>query len=603
MTEPEPSASPRFDDLKLAAPILKAIQEVGYETPSPIQAASIPPLLEGHDLLGQAQTGTGKTAAFSLPLLSRIDLSLLVPQLLVLTPTRELAIQVAEAMQKYAHHLAGFQILPVYGGQGMGHQLRQLKRGVHVVVGTPGRIIDHLSRKTLNLGQLSALVLDEADEMLRMGFIDDVESILEHTPQDRQVALFSATMPPAIKRIAMQHLHNPIEIKIKNKTSTVVKIRQRYWLVRNINKLDALTRILEVTDFDGLIIFVRTKNSTEELAERLEARGHAAAALNGDLNQQQREKTVDRLKEGKLDILVATDVVARGLDVPRISHVINYDVPHDTESYVHRIGRTGRAGRSGEAILFIAPREKRMLNSIERSTGQAIEQMRLPTRKDIEGHRIDQFKQSVIDAQTVENLDFFKDLMENILQENDYDMNQLAAGMAYLLQKDNPLQPDMNDESTEPARRDRDRDRQGQGDSGRRSRQRQDVDCSMQTYRLDVGQNHGAEPRQIVGAIANEGNLDSQYIRKITIHKHFSLVDLPADLSNDLLAQLKNTRVAGRKINIAPDRGRPSGSSHGGRSDEGYDRGNRERSPRAHKPQEGRGNYEGKPKRRRYKDS
>ncbi|MGV6808758.1 MAG: DEAD/DEAH box helicase [bacterium] len=600
MTEPEPSASPRFDDFALAAPILKSIQEVGYETPSPIQAASIPPLLDGHDLLGQAQTGTGKTAAFSLPLLSRIDLSRTVPQLLVLTPTRELAIQVAEAMQKYAHHLPGFLILPVYGGQGMGHQLRQLKRGVHVVVGTPGRIIDHLSRKTLDLSQLSALVLDEADEMLRMGFIDDVESILEHTPQDRQVALFSATMPPAIKRIAMQHLQNPVEIRIKNKASTVVKIRQRYWLVRNINKLDALTRILEVTDFDGLIIFVRTKNSTEELAERLEARGHAAAALNGDLNQQQREKTVDRLKEGKLDILVATDVVARGLDVPRISHVVNYDVPHDTESYVHRIGRTGRAGRSGEAILFIAPREKRMLNSIERATGQSIEQMRLPTRKDIEGHRIDQFKQSVIDAQTVEDLDFFKDLMENIQQENDYDMSQLAAGMAYLLQKDNPLQPDINDEAAEPARR----ERQGNHESGRRGRQRQDVDCAMQTYRLEVGQSHGAEPRQIVGAIANEGNLDSQYIRKITIHKHFSLVDLPADLSSDLLGHLKNTRVAGRKINISPDRGRPSGNG-GGRYEGNHERGyrDRDRSPRNYKQQDGRGSYEGKPKRRRYKDN
>jgi ATP-dependent RNA helicase DeaD len=562
----------RFDDLDLAQPILRAIQEVGYETPSPIQAESIPPLLAGHDLLGQAQTGTGKTAAFSLPLLSNIDLDLVAPQILVLTPTRELAIQVAEAMQKYAHYLEGFHILPIYGGQGMGHQLKQLRRGVHVVVGTPGRVIDHLGRKTLKLDQLKAVVLDEADEMLRMGFIDDVNEILTHTPQDRQVALFSATMPPAIKRIAMDHLHDPVEIKIKTKTSTVENIKQRYWLVRGVNKLDALTRMLEVAEFDGLIIFVRTKNSTEELAEKLEARGHAAAALNGDLNQQQREKTVDRLKEGKLDILVATDVVARGLDVPRISHVINYDVPHDTESYVHRIGRTGRAGRSGEAILFIAPREKRMLYSIEKSTGQTIEQMKLPSRQDIVGHRIGQFKQTLAEAQSIEDLSFFKKLVNEFQQEQSMDMEDIAASLAYLLQRETPLQPNIKDEPEYNPRSERERDNSNRRDRPKRERSRSDksrrdkkghqsdIDYKMQTYRLEVGEMHGAEPRQIVGAIANEGDIESTYIRKITIFKNFTLVNLPADMPKELLMHLKNTRVAGRKIDISVDKGSPAGA-------------------------------------------
>lgn len=565
-----------FDQLGLSPQILKAIKDIGYESPSPIQAESIPPLLEGSDLLGQAQTGTGKTAAFSLPLLSNIDLDLHMPQILVLTPTRELAIQVAEAMQKYAHHLNNFHILPVYGGQGMGHQLKQLKRGVHVVVGTPGRIIDHLNRKTLKLENLSAVVLDEADEMLRMGFIDDVDDILNHTPQDRQVALFSATMPPAIKRIAMQHLHDPVEIKIKTKTSTVVKIRQRYWSVRGLNKLDALTRILEVTEFDGLIIFVRTKNSTEELAERLEARGYAAAALNGDLNQQQREKTVDRLKEGKLDILVATDVVARGLDVPRISHVFNYDVPHDTESYVHRIGRTGRAGRSGEAVLFIAPREKRMLYAIEKATGQKIEQMTLPTRQDIVGHRINQFKQTLQDVPSdTTELTFFKQLVTDIQQEHNLDMTDIAANLAYLLQQDTPLQPNISDVPPESERREK-RQPAG-GDKGRRSqssdrRRGKESGDKMQTYRLDVGENHGAQARQIVGAIANEGDIDSRYIRHVTIHRHFSLVDLPQDLPKEVIEGLKNTRVVGRRINLTEDKGKPSYGAKAKRKPEGKKR-------------------------------
>ena len=360
-----------FDTLELSPEILQTVQELGYETPSPIQAASIPHLLAGRDLLGQAQTGTGKTAAFALPILQRIDVTRRVPQALVLAPTRELAIQVAEAFQTYARHLEGFHILPVYGGQGMGQQLRQLARGVHVIVGTPGRVMDHLRRETLNLDHLQTLVLDEADEMLRMGFIEDVDWILDHTPDTRQTALFSATMPAPIKKIADRHLREPAEIKIQSKTSTVEAINQQFWLVSGLQKLEALTRILDAGDIDAMLIFVRTKTETVELAEKLEARGYEAAALNGDMTQVLREKVIDRLKKGSLDIVIATDVAARGLDVDRITHVVNYDIPYDTETYVHRIGRTGRAGRKGTAILFVAPRERRMLRAIEQATRRA----------------------------------------------------------------------------------------------------------------------------------------------------------------------------------------------------------------------------------------
>ncbi|MBK9130176.1 MAG: DEAD/DEAH box helicase [Gammaproteobacteria bacterium] len=437
----------RFSDLALAAPILKAVAEVGYETPSPIQAQTIPPLLAGRDLLGVAQTGTGKTAAFALPLLSRLDLTQRRPQLLVLAPTRELAIQVAEAMQTYARHLPGFHVLPVYGGQGMGAQLRQLDRGVHVVVGTPGRVQDHLRRGTLALNQLKAVVLDEADEMLRMGFIDDVEDILRHAPEGRQVALFSATMPEPIRRVAQTHLKDPVEVRIKAKTTTVTTIRQRYWQVSGTHKLDALTRILEVEDFNALLIFVRTKVATEELAEKLEARGYACAALNGDMNQALREKTIERLKGGALDIVVATDVAARGLDVERISHVVNYDIPYDTEAYVHRIGRTGRAGRKGEAILFVAPRERRMLAAIERATGQKIAPMQLPTRADITGRRIEQFKQSITDTLEGEELGFFEELIEAYQGERNIGLAEIAAALAFLAQRERPLLEDLPEEA------------------------------------------------------------------------------------------------------------------------------------------------------------
>ncbi len=436
---PVENAPVSFRDLALSEDILRALTDVGYESPSPIQAATIPVLLAGNDMLGQAQTGTGKTAAFALPALTKIDLSKKDPQVLVLVPTRELALQVAEAFQKYAGHLKGFHVLPIYGGQSYQPQLNALKRGVHVVVGTPGRIIDHMNRGTLKLSGLTLLVLDEADEMLRMGFVDAVESILQQTPPKRQVALFSATMPAPIRRIAQKYLHSPTEVTIKSKTSTAANTRQRFWVVSGMHKLDALTRILEAETFDGMLIFTRTKHATVELAEKLEARGFSAAALNGDIPQPQREKTVARLKSGQLDIVVATDVAARGLDVERISHVVNYDVPYDTESYVHRIGRTGRAGRTGEAILFIAPRERNMLRVIERATRQVIEPMNLPTVDAVNASRIGKFKARITEIMAKGEASAYRPVLEQLEEETGLPMIDIAAALASLAQGSTPL--------------------------------------------------------------------------------------------------------------------------------------------------------------------
>lgn len=552
------SAVLTFSQLGLSPPVLQAVVEVGYETPSPIQARSIPPLLAGRDLLGMAQTGTGKTAAFALPLLSRLDLSLKQPQLLVLTPTRELAIQVAEAMQTYARHLPGFHILPVYGGQGMDVQLRQLRRGVHVVVGTPGRIQDHLRRATLKLDRLQALVLDEADEMLRMGFIDDVEQILEHTPEQKQVALFSATMPDAIKRVARHHLREPEEIRIQAKTATVATINQRYWQVSGVHKLDALTRMLEVEDFDAIIIFVRTKNATVELAEKLEARGYSSAALNGDMNQQLREKTIDRLKRGSLDIVVATDVAARGLDVERISHVINYDIPYDTEAYVHRIGRTGRAGRKGEAILFVAPREQRMLRAIEKATGQKITAMQLPSREVITDRRVAAFKQLISDTLEAQELNYFEELVEGYQSEHNVGLSEVAAALAYLVQRERPLIADTNkQERTAKQISGRDKDRKAEVDrvilqkKPKPARKNSVTDEAMVRYRIEVGRAHGVQPKNIVGAIANEAGIDSAFIGHIKIYDDYSTVDLPDGMPPDLFKHLKKVWVSNRQLNIS----------------------------------------------------
>ncbi len=435
-TEPAPLL---FADLGLSAPVMASVTEVGYESPSPIQAATIPALLAGKDVLGQAQTGTGKTAAFALPILSRLKLDQRKPQALVLAPTRELAIQVAEAFQRYASKIPGFVVLPIYGGQGYAPQLTALKRGVHVVVGTPGRVIDHLDRGTLDLSELTTLVLDEADEMLRMGFIDDVEAVLKKTPPTRQVALFSATMPQVIRRIAQTYLHEPQEVTITAKTTTATNIRQRYWFVSGMHKLDALTRILEAELYEAMIVFARTKLGTEELAQKLQARGLAAAAINGDIQQQQRERTIQQLKDGKLDILVATDVAARGLDVERISHVLNYDIPYDTESYVHRIGRTGRAGRSGDAILFVTPREKGMLRSIERATRQPIEEMKLPSVEAVNDKRVARFLGRITDTLATGEPGEYRSLVERYESENNVPMVDIAAALARLLQGDTPL--------------------------------------------------------------------------------------------------------------------------------------------------------------------
>ncbi len=551
--------TPSFSELGLAPAILQAVQQAGYETPSPIQAQSIPPLLAGRDLLGQAQTGTGKTAAFALPLLSRIDVKNKATQLLVLAPTRELAIQVSEAIQSYAKHLKDFHILPIYGGQSMGIQLRSLQRNPQVVVGTPGRILDHIRRGTLKLAKLDALVLDEADEMLRMGFIDDVETILKETPENRQVALFSATMPGAIHRVAQKYLKDPVEVRIQSKTSTVTTINQRYWQVTGMHKLDALTRILEVEDFDGMIIFVRTKNATVELAEKLEARGYSASAINGDMNQALREKTIERMKKGSIDILIATDVAARGLDIERMSHVVNYDIPYDTESYVHRIGRTGRAGRKGEAILFVSPREKRMLGAIEKATRQTITRMQLPSTEDIADRRVLQFMETLSETIESQDLAYFETIISQYQQEHDADPTEIAAALAFLVQKERPLNP-VKHVSERAPREERpqseksfrdDRPPRGEKRSDPRPPRAHPKEADMDTYRVEVGRADNVEPRNLVGAIANEAGMESQFIGRITINEDHSLIDLPQGMPKDIFQHLRKVWVANKPMNIS----------------------------------------------------
>jgi ATP-dependent RNA helicase DeaD len=565
-----------FSQLGLSPLLLQALADVGYETPSPIQAQCIPVLLEGADMIGMAQTGTGKTAAFALPALQRVDLSMARPQVLVLTPTRELAIQVSEAFQSYAKHLQGFNVLPIYGGQSYGIQLKQLARGAHIIVGTPGRVMDHLERQTLNLDHLQTLILDEADEMLRMGFIDDVEWILEHTPAQHQTALFSATMPDQIRRVAQKYLTEPREVKIKSATATVAAIRQRYWQVSGMHKLDALTRILEVEEgFDAAIVFVRTKTATVELAEKLEARGYAAAALNGDMNQQMRERAIDQLKNGSLDIVIATDVAARGIDVPRISHVINYDIPYDAEAYVHRIGRTGRAGRVGTAILFVAPREMRMLRTIERVTRQPIEPLPMPTRQAVTDRRITLFKERVAAVLTAEDLAFFEEIVTNIEDEQNIGAREIAAALAFLVQQERPLRvkekempdappPFVRRDDARPPREGGERPRFEGGERPRferpafereertpRFERNERPAAGMATYRIEVGREHGVMPKDIVGAIANEAGLPSRLIGRIVLQDDHSTVDLPEDLSRETLQTLKRVWVRQQQLNIS----------------------------------------------------
>lgn len=645
----------RFADLGLPQAILDVLISVGYETPSPIQAQTIPLLLEGRDVLGQAQTGTGKTAAFALPLLAKINVFEKKPQALILAPTRELAIQVAEALQKYASKLPGFHVLPVYGGSAYGPQLAALRRGVHVVVGTPGRIIDHLEKGSLKLDEIKHLVLDEADEMLRMGFIDDVENILKTTPAEKQVALFSATMPPQIKRIANTYLKDPAEITIAAKTRTATTVRQRCIVLHPGAKMDALTRVLEVESFEGMIIFTRTKIATEELADKLSARGYSAAALNGDIAQAQRERTVAKLKDGSLDIVVATDVAARGLDVERISHVINYDVPTDAESYVHRIGRTGRAGREGDAILFVAPRERGLLQMIERTTRKHIEIMAVPSDSMIKSKRVAKFQQKVAD--TLSDMAKLNPMRELVTQlerelgrEKEVSLLDIAAALAQMaqggksvmggidsvaVQASNAASYDRPRQFTErPARSSHDSERPArfskpsyaERDSKPSFRDRAAVaptpafeasdkprfrapsetapsfepskprtpferperapkperaerpsferasfepreeaktkraaksDAGMETYRIEVGHQHGVLPKNIVGAIANEADLESKYIGRIDIRDDHSLIDLPEGMPKEVFQQLQRVWVAGQRLQIsrhgAPD--------------------------------------------------
>ncbi|WP_232678548.1 DEAD/DEAH box helicase [Nocardioides sp. R-C-SC26] len=584
-----------FADLGLGDAVLKALRDVGYETPSAIQEQTIPPLLAGHDVVGLAQTGTGKTAAFALPILDRIDPKHQAVQALVLAPTRELALQVCEAFERYASYLKGVHVLPVYGGQGYGVQLSALRRGVHVVVGTPGRIMDHLDKGTLDLSELRHLVLDEADEMLNMGFAEDVETILADTPAEKQVALFSATMAPPIRRLSQRYLDNPVEITVKGKTSTAANITQRYLVVSYPRKVDALTRILEVENFEGMIVFVRTKNETETLAEKLRARGFSAEAINGDVAQVQRERTVNRLKDGKLDILVATDVAARGLDVERISHVVNYDIPTDTESYVHRIGRTGRAGRSGDAISFITPRERYLLKHIEKATRQPLAEMKLPSVDDVNSTRLARFDDAITEALSLtDRVDGFREIINHYVRNHDVPEVDVAAALAIVAQGETPLlldpaddpvaerRPERSERSDRPdrgrrdSRGDRFGDREGEG---RPARGRRDSDQPMATYKIMVGKRHRVEPRQIVGAIANEGGLKRRDFGHIAIRPDHSLVELPAELPAHVWENLRETRISGKLIEIQRDTGapsaRPARSSGGGYKGSGGSGGSR----------------------------
>jgi ATP-dependent RNA helicase DeaD len=544
--DPSESSPALFADLQIHPAVMRAIADVGYESPTPIQAATIPPLMTGSDVVGLAQTGTGKTAAFAIPILSKIDVTNKATQALVLAPTRELALQVAEAFSRYGAHLKQINVLPIYGGSSYVVQLAGLKRGAQIVVGTPGRVIDHIERGTLDLSHIDYLVLDEADEMLTMGFAEEVDRILSETPEYKQVALFSATMPAAIRKLTAKYLHDPVEVTFKAKTATAENISQRYIQVGYPRKMDALTRVLEVEPFEAMIVFVRTKQATEEVAEKLRARGFSAAAINGDIPQAQRERTIAALKRGGakgIDILVATDVAARGLDVERISHVLNYDIPHDTESYVHRIGRTGRAGRAGNALLFVSPRERHLLKAIEKATRQPITEVELPTVEDVNAQRVVKFADSITDALGAPGLELFRRLVEDYEREHDVPMADIAAalavqsrdGAAFLLA---PAPP--------PERRER-RERQDRPEKPRQIR-------DFTTYRIAVGKRHKIGPGAIVGAIANEGGLHRSDFGHIAIGPDFSLVELPVKLSNATLKKLENTRISGVLINLRPER-------------------------------------------------
>jgi len=586
-----------FSELELPSALLSALDAMGHTTPTEIQAATIPPLLAGGDVLGHAPTGTGKTAAFALPVLASLKPGKQGVQALILTPTRELGIQVAEACTTYAANM-NVRVLPVYGGQEYGGQIRKLKQGVDIVVGTPGRIMDHMRRGSLDLSNLQTLVLDEADEMLRMGFIDDVKWILEQSPSSRRIAMFSATMPREVKRIASTYLKSPTEVSIKKRANAVESIRQRYLSVTGFHKLNTLTRILEGETFDGMIVFVRTKNATTEVAERLLELGYKASAMNGDMAQKQREQTVNQLKNKRLDILVATDVVARGLDVDRISHVINYDVPFDAEAYIHRIGRTGRAGRTGDAILFITPREQRMLNVLERATKGSIKKLEMPSVKMINERRTAEFKQRILDTVDSGKLEHLQKLVEELVAEKELPSSLVAAALAKLTLGDHELlldesrdsirhnaksrdrKPQSADFTDKRAGRNRSKDANGADRRRERGNHRVELDASerkarrnfikdngieVERFRVDVGSSHGMQASNLVGAIANEAGLESQYIGRITISEESSTVELPTGMPKAVLNDLRGTWVCNRKLNMARDK--DSGSSSHQRAD------------------------------------
>ncbi|MFO7753808.1 MAG: DEAD/DEAH box helicase [Desulfobacteraceae bacterium] len=570
-----------FDEMNLSSSVFSVLQEVGYETPTPIQSMTIPHLLLGKDMLGQARTGTGKTAAFALPLLSRIDVNTHLPQVLVLTPTRELAIQVAESFKTYGAKMKGLNVLAVYGGQGYPVQLKQLKRGAHVIVGTPGRLMDHMQRKTLCLDNLGCVVLDEADEMLRMGFIEDVEWILDKTPAKAQTALFSATMPGPVRRIAQKYLTDPEESRDKGGASGVEAIDQQYWQVKGAKKTDALARILQAASSDGVIVFVKTKTATLEVAKALEDKGFKAEALNGDLAQTARERTVNRLKNSHIDILVATDVAARGLDVERISHVINYDMPSGSDPYIHRIGRTGRAGRTGQTILFVRKNEQRMLRVIEKATGQKIRQISLPSNKAVNEKRVADFKQSISSMLDSPELDDFKQIIESFAKEQERPVAEVAAAVAKMAHGDSPFflpadkkengaagkkdaakqgkkkavpdakagkgirPPEKNQSGKLNIRENKKENRSGRKTPAAR------LEKGMDRYRVEVGRNHGACPRDIVGAISNEAGLEGRQIGTIEMNGKFSFVDLPEGMPSEVFHLLKKTWVRSRRMAIS----------------------------------------------------
>ncbi|MEM8593245.1 MAG: DEAD/DEAH box helicase [Pseudomonadota bacterium] len=557
--------TPTFEQLNLKPEILEALNGLGYVTPSPIQEKIIPFMLKGRDVLGQAQTGTGKTAAFALPILNNLDQSLMAPQVLVLAPTRELAMQVAEAFKSYSKFMKKVKILPIYGGQDFGPQLKQLKAGAQIIVGTPGRMMDHIRRGTLKSDHIEQLVLDEADEMLRMGFIDDIQWIMDQLPETRQTALLSATMPRQIQKIAQQYLIEPEEVKIKVKTTTGDSINQRYFYCNRGQKFDALIQILESEQTDATIIFVRTKANTTEVSDRLQQRGFKSSPLNGDIAQNQREQVIKRIKNSQIDIIVATDVAARGLDVDRITHVINYDVPFDAESYVHRIGRTGRAGRTGDAILFIEPREKRFLNTIERVTNKVVEEMFLPTAEELTVIRTQQFKDSIqkqLNLLEEDEFTFFLELVDDFLENSDVEIEHLVAALVRMAQEKKPLMVKHQPVIKRPSDKGRNDRKRNDRKSGRGRDRKRSNDASLKSYRIEVGSDHNVAAKNILGAVCNEGNIDSKDVGSIDIRDKHTIIDLPADLNKDTLTLLTKANLNGQKFNITVSKSSSRGNGN-----------------------------------------